>query len=70
MAKFKISQEKNKCIGCAACTVTCDNWKMAGDKAVPKKTELNDLGCNMDAAQGCPVRCIHITDTKSKKKLI
>ena len=72
MAKFKISQERNKCIGCGACEAICpDNWEMKDDnKATPKKTELEELGCNKDAAEHCPVTIIHIKDVQKDKELI
>jgi len=38
-----------------------ENWEMAKDgKSKPKKTELNDIGCNQKAADGCPVDVISI----------
>lgn len=66
----KIIHDKNICIGCGACAAVCAaNWEMGSDgKAKPKKIELDDLGCNMDAAQACPVNCIHIE--KDDKKMI
>ena len=71
MAKYKIEHGRANCIGCGACAAICPgNWEMAGDKSKPKKTDLNELGCNMNAAQSCPVNVIHITDTAAKKKLI
>ncbi|MEW6295361.1 MAG: ferredoxin [Candidatus Diapherotrites archaeon] len=71
MAKYKIEHDRPNCIGCGACAAVCPgNWEMTGDKAKPKKTDLNELGCNMNAAQSCPVNVIHITDTQAKKKLI
>jgi ferredoxin len=62
MAKFKIVHERDLCIGCGACTNICPaNWQMAKDgKSKPKKTELDDIGCNQAAADACPVQCIHI----------
>ena len=61
MGKIKISMEREKCIGCGSCVAVCDNWELKDDgKAKPKKTELDDLGCNEKAAQVCPVQCIKI----------
>ncbi len=61
MAKYKIIQNRDVCIGCGACVSVCpDNWVMKGDKSHPKKTEINDIGCNKEAADVCPVQCIKI----------
>jgi ferredoxin len=59
---IKIEMEREKCIGCGACTAVCpDNWEMADDgKSKPKQTELEEVGCNEQAAQSCPVQCIKV----------
>ena len=57
---YKIEFDKEKCIGCGACT-QCDNWEIGDDrKAYPIKTELKEIGCNQDAADMCPVEAIKI----------
>ncbi len=62
---IKIIHEREKCIGCGACTAACDNWEMADDgKSKPKKTELEEVGCNQAAADTCPVQCIKIEESK------
>jgi ferredoxin len=33
---------------------------LKGDKSHPKKTELNEIGCNQEAVDVCPVQCIKI----------
>lgn len=60
----KIEQEHDKCIGCGACVNTCpDNWEMGSDgKAKPKKTSVDEVGCNKAAADGCPVQCIKVIE--------
>lgn len=60
--KYKIIQEREKCIGCGTCVALCpDNWEMKSDnKASLKKTEVEDIGCNQRAADSCPVQCIKI----------
>ena len=61
MAKIKIIYDKEACIGCGSCEAVCpENWKLEGDKAIPKKLELNDVGCNQEAADSCPVSAIKI----------
>ena len=67
MAKYKINYEKDKCIGCGACASVCqDNWEILEEggemKAKPKAIELEDVGCNQDAVDGCPVECIHVVE--------
>jgi ferredoxin len=58
---FKIVQDRNACIGCGACAAVCPgNWAMEGNKARPKKTKVDKLECNKDAADSCPVQCIKI----------
>ncbi len=69
MAKYKLEIDSATCIGCAACSAVCDNWEMNGDKAVPKVADVDDVGCNKDAAENCPVTCIHITENATGKKL-
>ncbi len=60
---FKIIQDREKCIGCGACVSVCDNWKMDDDgKAKLKKTEVEEVGCNKEAAEICPVQCIKIEE--------
>lgn len=62
MAKFHIEHERNICIGCGACAAMCPaNWVMSEDgKSDPIKTELEELGCNGEAENACPVSCIHV----------
>ncbi len=57
----KIEQVREDCIGCGACVAVCDNWEMVSDgKSRAKKTEVSEVGCNKEAADVCPVGCIHI----------
>jgi len=59
----KVEIEKDKCIGCGACEAVCDNFELMGDgKAVVKQAEVEDIGCNKEAADVCPVKCIHIKE--------
>ncbi len=61
---YKIVQDRDACIGCGACVSVCpENWEMKDDgKASPIKTEVEELGCNKDAADVCPVQCIKIEE--------
>lgn len=69
----KIIFEKNKCIGCGACTIVCPNYWEIGDNntAVLKEgivvgenieREVEKIECNQSAADGCPVQCINIKE--------
>ncbi|RLG21987.1 ferredoxin [Candidatus Micrarchaeota archaeon] len=60
-----IKHDVDACIGCGACVAICpDNWEMEGGKSRPIKTEVEDIGCNKEAADACPVQCIHIEEKK------
>ncbi len=60
----KIRYEEDKCIGCGSCAAVCpDNWELEGAKAKPKKTELDEVGCNKQAEEACPVNCIHVEES-------
>ncbi len=62
MAKFKVEIDEDACIGCGACT-SCDNFELGDDgKAKTKQAELEEVGCNKEAADNCPVDCIKITE--------
>lgn len=67
----KIIHEKEKCIGCGACTAVCPDYFEMGDegkshlkgsKKVGENEELTikDAKCAKDAENVCPVQCIHV----------
>ena len=60
MVKVKITQEREKCIGCGTCVAVCPigNWEMQGDKSKPKNTSECDY--NLACQENCPVQCIHV----------
>jgi len=59
----KIEVDKEKCTGCNLCAVTCsDTFEMDGDKAVVKKSEVDEITCEKDAADSCPVGAIKISE--------
>jgi ferredoxin len=61
---YKISVNKEKCIGCGACTNTCDNFELKEGKSHVKNAEVEELGCNQAAADICPVHAISIKEEK------
>ena len=61
---FKITIDQDECIGCGACTAVSDNFELDGDKAKPKKSSVNEIGTNQEAADACPKGCIHVEKTK------
>lgn len=83
MVEIKIVHDKPTCIGCAACTaVAPEFWEMHDDKshvkgsnAVQKDTgeweelviEEKDYQQNREAADVCPVNCIHIEKDKKRE---
>jgi ferredoxin len=73
--RIEIKHERWKCIGCGSCVaVDPDRWEMNDDniadlKDCPKQEtpegilevkEFDDLGESEEAADLCPVECIHI----------
>jgi ferredoxin len=81
--KYLIRYERNSCIGAGVCVVLDDkSFEMNTDgkadlKPAAKKgdvyekeideSELDDM---MKAAEGCPVRVIHIIDKQTGKQVI
>ncbi len=72
----KIVFEKEKCIGCQACVSVCPAfWEMSDDGKVNLKEGVEEdgsftrvpeeVGCNQNASESCPVRCIHIEEDNS-----
>ncbi len=70
---MRIIIERAKCIGCGSCQAVCpkffelvENGKshLKGSKFNSKEEkeelEVEDIGCAQEAANICPVECIHI----------
>jgi ferredoxin len=77
MAKYKMELVKEECTACESCTEECpDHFEMGDDELSHIKgstnsggndvLELDDIGCAKDAADNCPVNCIHIYDGGNK----
>jgi ferredoxin len=61
----KVVLEREKCIGCGSCQAVCPKyWKLADDGKAdylgPEELKDQELECNQEAADSCPVQCIHI----------
>lgn len=56
--KISVSKE---CIGCGSCASICENFEMKGGKAHPKKSEVEKITCEKEAAAACPVNAIKIS---------
>ena len=79
MAKYKIIQERDACIGCSAFEAIAPlSWEMENDgksslKGAKKQSsevfvlETDELGENMHAAESCPVNCIHVEENGKRK---
>lgn len=70
---MKVIHEREKCIGCGSCAAVCSKyWEMAEDgkskllgskvneKSGNYELEVEKAECNQEAADVCPVQCIHI----------
>lgn len=57
---FKISVDKDTCIGCGACAAICENFKLVEGKSHAVKEIVAEPGCNKEAAETCPVGAIKI----------
>lgn len=59
--KYKVTVDKNKCIGCGSCVALCEgNFELKDGKAHAKKA-VSDLQCNKESAESCPVQAIKVT---------
>lgn len=73
--KYKILHFRDGCIGCGACAAVCEKyWEMQDDgKSFLKgsrlqvgasetiyELEVDEVGCNTDAEEVCPVQVIKV----------
>lgn len=68
---FKVVVERDKCTSCGTCEDTCPELfeldetgfsHIIGSERVENKDELETENeqCSVDAAESCPVMCIHV----------
>jgi len=63
MSRYKIEIDKEKCIGCGACSaIQADIFEMKEGKAYTKKSEITELekGRAQDGVDACPVQAIKV----------
>lgn len=58
----KVKVDKKKCIGCGNCAAICSNFVMDGDKAKVKKSTVDKITCEKEAAEDCPVGAIKVSN--------
>ena len=58
---YSIKVDKDTCIGCGSCEAICpEGFLMKNGKAVPKKASVEELDCQEEAKQACPVGAISV----------
>ena len=64
MAKYKVSVDKEKCIGCGACASTCpavfEMRDVKGQQKSTVKQKVTDKPCAKEAEENCPVQAITV----------
>jgi ferredoxin len=77
MARFKLEIVRPECTGCELCTTTCPEQFEMGDDGLSilkggtrvednDEKELEEEGCARQAADDCPVACIHLYEGGNK----
>ena len=60
---FRVEVDRDRCIGCLACT-RYENFICGNDfKARVVRPYVGDVGCNQQAVEICPVNAIFISST-------
>ena len=84
MGKFLVEHDRPNCIGCGSCAaVAPEFWEMNDDGKADVKggcnradgwqereVEEKSFGCNLKAAESCPVNVIHLKNKKTGEKVI
>ncbi|MBD3355466.1 ferredoxin [Candidatus Woesearchaeota archaeon] len=62
MPRYNVKVDKEKCIGCGACTAVCgDVFEIKDTKAFAKEPET-DKECAKEGADACPVDAITVKE--------
>ena len=65
MTKYKITLDREGCVGDAICTALCsENWYMNSDGKASFRKEIieeSELNCNSEAEKSCPTGVIRIS---------
>jgi ferredoxin len=60
---MRVSLDRNECIGCGVCVQICpDVFSMDDDAGVSKVINASGAPCAKEAADSCPVGCIHVDE--------
>jgi ferredoxin len=59
MHKISVTED---CIGCGACISVCDLFELVEGKSKHKKGEVEEISCEKEAADTCPVQAIKIEE--------
>ncbi|MGE5843176.1 MAG: ferredoxin [Deltaproteobacteria bacterium] len=66
--RYRVTLDRNACIGCLACT-RCKLFEARKDmKAHAVRTEVDDFGCCQEVADACPVSAILISDVSDSER--
>lgn len=60
---YKVTVDRERCIGCGACISVCDNFEIVEEKSHPKEDVVEEPGCNNEARDVCPVQAISVEET-------
>ena len=60
---MRVTIDENECIGCGVCAQICpDVFILDEDAGVSKVIRPEGADCAQEAADSCPVSCIHIEE--------